>query len=448
MKTQSDGGKSGALLVSLIVTMTILGVVGAAVVSMTTATLQNRILGNDAHRAYYIAESGIVYARSFTNPPSGTFQLAGAEGYFTLTNYPTGRAGRRLLQSRGVVNNTARYVFYDYGVIADASSPESGPMQGDGSPDNPWQVATPENLQDIGSGTGHDDGSDNDYSLSDHYQLVADIDMDPTYNFSPIGGFWGSFTGVLDGNYHVVRNLYIYRPTEDDVGLMSVLRWGSDIRNLGIENADVTGYTDVGILSGRNGANCENIIGCYSTGIVKGKANVGGLIGHVAWDINGSIHTTIENCYSTADVMFVNLHSGIVWDFGSLGFGGLIGKVGSLNLTSIIRNCYASGAVDISGSNLLSSWQRNRYSEGGLLGYHTLPYAPETYDSYYDCTVYGDCTVPEQHHGTPQTTGEMLLPDTYQNWDFTNVWHTPVDSPPTLRGFDSGGRVYDRGYQF
>ena len=52
----------GALLVSLILTLTIVAILGAVMVEMTTTSTLGELFANRQQRAYYLAESGGRYA--------------------------------------------------------------------------------------------------------------------------------------------------------------------------------------------------------------------------------------------------------------------------------------------------------------------------------------------------------------------------------------------------
>ena len=66
----------------------------------------------------------------------------------------------------------------------------------------------------------------------------------------PIGGSAVKFTATFDGNGHVIRNLYINRPTQDYAGLFG---WGSfpgEFHNLGFEGGSIVASSQVGVLMG------------------------------------------------------------------------------------------------------------------------------------------------------------------------------------------------------
>ncbi len=90
-------------------------------------------------------------------------------------------------------------------------------------------------------------GKDPNYPLNGEYELTQDIDASDTINwnngagFSPIGSWYNPFIGVFDGKGYKIRNLYINRVGEYDVGLFGYVGSGGEVRNLGLENVQVLG---------------------------------------------------------------------------------------------------------------------------------------------------------------------------------------------------------------
>ena len=97
---------------------------------------------------------------------------------------------------------------------------------GCGTPEDPWQVATPAQL----------DAIRNDLTAS--YILTADIDLADFGAFTPIGAYVqdksedpngeepileSAFTGTLEGGGHVISNLTIDRPESMGVGLFACI---------------------------------------------------------------------------------------------------------------------------------------------------------------------------------------------------------------------------------
>ncbi|MFI3253690.1 MAG: GLUG motif-containing protein [Eubacteriales bacterium] len=175
--------------------------------------------------------------------------------------------------------------------------------------------------------------------LNETYTLMNNLDLSGVANWTAIGDFTNSFEGTFNGGGYVISNLTINEPSTVDQGLFGVVYNGT-IKNLGIENCNVTGKDDVGGLVGRTSGTIgtstrATIENCYVTGIVSGTKYVGGLVGYAQ-------ETTIQNVYTTASV------SGTGNSVGGL--------VGWATDATTIATSYATGAV---------SGDRN---VGGLVG--------------------------------------------------------------------------------
>jgi hypothetical protein len=201
------------------------------------------------------------------------------------------------------------------------------------------------------------------------------------------------FSGYFDGKGHTIRNLYIYRPTDEYcVGLFGITRifdWAGYIRNVTLENVDITGNCNTGTLIGFHEWQVPiegdgMISNCSVTGVVKGQCFlVGGLAG-----FNGGL---IEDCWADVDVImeqweysdieecgsFVGLDDGIIRSCHSLGditcqpdgsplvdvkeIGGFVGY----NNNHDIYDCYSTGNVSINPRGLIF---RNSWAFGSFIG--------------------------------------------------------------------------------
>ena len=157
-------------------------------------------------------------------------------------------------------------------------------------------------------------------NLSGKYILMNDIDLSG-YNWTAIGTKTNPFSGELNGNGHVIKNLQVDDAAGNGIGLFGVID-GANVINVGLENADINVQNAVGILAGA--AEASIITNCYSTGSVRGAGWVGGLIGQI------TNATTINNCFSTANVTGTSSQ-----------IGGLVGRLDS----SSVSNSYAEGSV-------------------------------------------------------------------------------------------------------
>ena len=224
---------------------------------------------------------------------------------------------------------------------------------GSGEPNDPFRIATISDWQTLMSTPA---------DWNKYFILKADLDL-KGITVTPVApdtstayGFQGTkFTGVLDGNGHIICNADIYNPTKEYVGLFGYVSYSGQIRNLGIEDVNITGRHTVGGLVGYN--YYSNITDCYVTGAVNGFDYVGGLIGY---QVGSSI---IKHCYATGLVR------------GRDYVGGLLGFLYSGDVTT----CFADSSVN--GS---------RYGAGGLIG---MSYYGSAYACYAIGTVNGNSDV-------------------------------------------------------
>ena len=196
------------------------------------------------------------------------------------------------------------------------------PIKGDGSRDNPYQIAHPLHLKQV---------RDN---LSSHFKLVQNLDLGQNKNFGPIGIQKEPFKGTFDGAGKIIKNLKIQRPDENGVGFFGYAQEGSVIRNVKLENIDIVGKDRVGGLVGGNDGTIKT---SYAKGKVEGEGAVGGLVG------SNVGKGTIKTSYATGKVE------------GEREVGGLVGSnVGK----GTIKTSYATGKVEGEGN------------VGGLVGWN------------------------------------------------------------------------------
>ena len=110
-----------------------------------------------------------------------------------------------------------------------------------------YSISTAEELAKLATMT-------NNYKICSNCEFVLADDIDLSAystgeSWTPIGTS-NQFTATFDGNGYVIPNLYINTPSINCVGLF---RWCNfaEIKNVGLENVDVTGDYEVGGLMGR-----------------------------------------------------------------------------------------------------------------------------------------------------------------------------------------------------
>ena len=262
-------------------------------------------------------------------------------------------------------------------------------------------------------------------NLRGNHVLMNDLDSttagytelaSPTANqgkgWQPIGTADDLFIGTFDGQGYEIRDLFIYRPDESDVGLFGVVDEGGVIENVGVVNGNVTGYDDVGGLVGYN--NKGTVTDSYYSGSVTGNGEVGSLVGY-------NDESTVTDSYSSGSVTgnynvggLAGKNSGTVstsYSSGSVtGYNNVGGMVGEN--TGTVSNSYSTG--NVTGDS----------SVGGLVGDN-----PGTVsDSFWDTQSSGQAT---SDGGSGNTTEEMMDFDTFDGvgWDITAV--DPGETNPT-----------------
>jgi hypothetical protein len=240
-----------------------------------------------------------------------------------------------------------------------------------------------------------------------------------------------TFVGSFDGQGYEIRDLFIDRPDEPDVGLFGVLDTVGVIENVGVVNGDVTGNNNTGGLVGKNQGSVSN---SYATGNVTGDDNVGGLVG---WNFDG----TVTGSYATGSVTGLSNVGGLVgWTTGNMSnsyaTGGVTGNTSVGGLTGknggTASNSYAIGSVTgddniggLVGKNDIFGTVSNSYSTGNVTGNtHVgglMGRNPGTEsNSFWDTETSGQST---SAAGTGKNTTEMkdIATFTGAGWDIVAV---------------------------
>lgn len=288
---------------------------------------------------------------------------------------------------------------------------------GRGTAAYPYEIWTPLQMNAIGANPG-------DWDM--HFRLMADIDLSgfdgkggrPAFNLiapalNPEIWYHGlGFTGVFDGNRHIISHLTI--TGESYLGLFCCLGPGAEVKDLGLRDVEVTGsYKSIGGLVGTNGTpwvEGGTVHRCYVTGVVSGESSVGGLVGSIDWGIVTESYNAatvsgrfwvgglvgynnvgdVTDCYSTGAV------------YGDSRVGGLIGVTASYASFGSVTRCYSTSAVKGTGNHV-----------GGLVGENSDMLVTA---SFWDTQTSGQAV---SASGTGKTTAEMQMAKTFLDagWD-------------------------------
>ena len=235
---------------------------------------------------------------------------------------------------------------------------------GSGTVEDPWQVATAEQLDSIRN------------DLTAHYILTDDIDLSVYKNWDPIGSFKSlsdapedaevphpdyAFTGSFDGAGHTISNLTISSESPMATGLFGCTsgteNGTSYIRNFTLKDVNVSGFYLVGGAVGLQFMNCPvSDIHLVGNNRLSGSQGIGGIVG-TGFDL-------ISDCSATADIT-------VQGDNGAC--AGLI--AGGTTMSSI-KNCEVTdGSITAEGNN---TW-----------GFGALCGAPWGAPEIKDCKVSG-----------------------------------------------------------
>ena len=249
-------------------------------------------------------------------------------------------------------------------------------------------------------------------SMDGKYVLANDIDLGGI-KWAPLGTSSKPFTGIFNGNGHVISNFKITSQYKD-VGLFGYNT--GTIKNLGVENFTINvSRSDKIYAGGLVGYNYNGTItNCYATGSVTAtahsissyaSASAGGLVGYndggtitncyATGSVTATATTTstsssssssssaragglvgyndggtITNCYAEGDVKATATTTSTYSDYSSCAYAG--GLVGYNNGSGTITNCYAEGDVKAtaSSSDYSSDYSSSAFA-GGLVGYNS-----------------------------------------------------------------------------
>lgn len=322
---------------------------------------------------------------------------------------------------------------------------------GSGTAEDPWQVATAEQLDAIRN------------DLTAHYVLTDDIDLSGYENWMPIGAFQSlsdapedaeiphpdfAFTGTFDGAGHIISNLTVTCEAPMGAGLFGCASGTENgaafIGHFTLKDVNVTGFYLVGGAVGLQFMNCpvtdihlegENhltgnqgiggIVGtgfdliseCSATAAITVSGDDGACAGLIA---GGTTMSSIKNCEVIGGS--ITAEGNTTWAFGAI--------CGAPWGAPEITDCKASGTViTVSGEN-------NRLV-GGLVGFGG------TYDPTAPAQITG-CTVEDVEIIVSETTDSVggLIGAGKEMMEGSEVMSSFVISDCSVSGTITGGGEY------
>ena len=322
---------------------------------------------------------------------------------------------------------------------------------GAGTAEDPWQVATAEQLDSIRN------------DLTAHYILTEDIDLSGYENWIPIGAFQSlsdapeatevphpdfAFTGTFDGGGHTISNLTVSCEAPMGAGLFGCAsgtdRGAAFIGHFTLKDVNVSGYYLVGGAVGLQFMNCPvSDIHLEGNSHLTGMQGIGGIVG-TGFDL-------ISDCSATAELT-------VIGDDGAC--AGLI--AGGTTMSSI-KNCEAIGgsitaegnatwgfgalcgapwgAAEITdckaGSTVITVSGENNRLVGGLIGFGG------TYDPAAPAQITG-CTVEDVEIIVSETTDSVggLIGAGKEMMEGSDVMSSFTVTGCSVSGTITGGREH------
>ena len=187
---------------------------------------------------------------------------------------------------------------------------------GAGTDADPYIIKTPDDLKKAS------------YDLTKSYKLGNDIDMAGKKHYM-IGNFDKQYSGIFDGDGYTIENITIDEPKLQYVGIFGYAK--QNITNVKVKNANITGYKDVGGLTGYSPAKTTISNISIESGKIKGNENVGGIVGRVSDSTyNGS---KVMGALSKIDVE------------GNTNVGGIVGYSSTYSSSNVIKGVYLGGNI-------------------------------------------------------------------------------------------------------
>ena len=309
---------------------------------------------------------------------------------------------------------------------------------GNGTAEDPYQIADWYQLDNVRN------------YLSSYFIVINDLDSNSIgytelasttahegKGWQPIGSS-PPFVGSFDGQGYEIRDLFIDRSGESDVGLFGVVGAAGAIENVGV-CGNVTGNDDVGGLVGKNEGTLSD---SYSAGRVTGDDFVGGLMGKNEGTASNSSSTssvigntrvgglvgqnsdTVSDSYATGSVTGYDYVGGLAgrnedpmsnsYSTGNVtGYDHVGGLVGWNDNTGTVSDSYSTGRVTCTED------------VGGLVGWNDTG---NVYDSFWDTETSGQDT---SAGGTAKNTTEMQSFGTFDDagWDIIAVANPSTRNP-------------------
>ncbi|NME66739.1 PKD domain-containing protein [Flammeovirga aprica] len=296
---------------------------------------------------------------------------------------------------------------------------------GTGTQEDPFLIGTAQDLYDLSLDATFDAGH---WAANVYFKLTADIDMAGIDGMNCIGYEYNGgekknqFQGKIDGDYHVIRNLYISGVRENvkhiGLGLFGSTH-NAKITNLGLVNPYINALAErVGPFVG-NGSQ-TTLENCFVIGgSIEGESKVGSIMGKPNWG------TIVKNCFSSVEIRARYKKNGAIF-----------GDIDNITETCLFENLVFYGSYGISEN--YNKQTEGESDFGGNDGTNGQKFIVSTdYVKNIFTILEKD---PKYSTAAKKTPLELTEQATYTGFDFTDgsgKWVMKENSFAVLQGFSS-----------
>lgn len=230
---------------------------------------------------------------------------------------------------------------------------------GTGTSNDPYQIQSGEDLNHVREYLNNSEAC---------FKLMNDIDLSEFLgeaSWDPIGSdINNAFVGTFDGNNHIISNLVMLGGS-NGLGFFGRLQSPGVVKNLIIENAEVSGGDWCGILVSTNGNWERNGGKIQNCRVLNSYLEGNNCLGAIA----GVNEGTVEDCAGINN--YIDGAGGTI--------GGLLGECSSNTPDSRVYNCFSSGTVIGGGGRV-----------GGLIGLFRIEQSSKFEAALQNCATYGE----------------------------------------------------------
>lgn len=249
---------------------------------------------------------------------------------------------------------------------------------GDGTMENPYQIATPQQLALLAQQTNDGTGGNACYILTEDICLNG---VDENINWIPIGyrissTQYAAFTGIFDGDGHTVSNLYCVASEDIQYTGLFGCTENASIKNLIVSDVYLAdGYSSGAVVGYAMNTNISN---CNADGHVESVIMAGGIAGYC--QVNANSSSLIENCvnysyvltfrhgggitgYSYGDIVYKKCENyGVIEGEVDCDCGGIVGISKPISLINPLVNCIVEECLNHEGAEIIAT------TAGGIIG--------------------------------------------------------------------------------